>query len=217
MLMDTIATISMTCTSAEGLNRSSDKVTKEHVWWLCETHQHTEEMEDMSVAGFHRRWSKRHRINTELRRWLHLMDAVVAKLRGTRDASWSARCITRRWRQWARRRVALEIRIGTDRSNLICFHTVAIERVQESVAHDISALCYMFARLLRGEVGYNKFYHAVEGYFSTTSSTLEYVAELSRSAHPLEGRSIAEFGSRPSSSKASNGVSLTRCECVQDS
>ena len=158
------------CTSAKGPIRFSDEVRRGPPW-MCDTKQHTEVVEDMSVAGFHRRWSKRHRINTELRRWRRLMDAVVAKLRGTRDASWSARCIIRRWRQWTRRRVALDIRIGTDRSNLICFHTVAIERVQESVAHDISALCNMFARLLRGEVSSNAFYHAAESFSEDVSDT----------------------------------------------
>ena len=120
----------------------------------------------MSVAGFHRRWSKRCRLNTELRRWIHLMDAVVAKLRGTRAASWSARCIIRKWRQWTRRLAAKEIKICKDRSDLICFHVVAIERVQESVARDITTLCNLFAQLLRGEMSLNAFWFAAERFSS---------------------------------------------------
>ena len=163
----------MTCTSAERLKRSSDKVAKEHVGLWCETHQHREEMKDVSIAGFHRRWSNRHRIKAELRRWLHLMDAVVAKMRGTRYASWSARCIIRRWRQWTRRRVAIELKIGRDRANLIHFHTRAIERVQESAEDDLIGLCKMFARLLQGEEDRDTFLHAARRFFGRRDKHLQ--------------------------------------------
>ena len=122
-------------------------------------------MEDLTVARFHRRWWKRHRINKKLKRWLHLMSAVVAKLGSTPTASGSARCITQRWRQLTRRLVAIAKKKGSERSSLICLHVVAIKRVQESVAHDISTLCTLFAQLLRGEVSLNAFAHAAESFF----------------------------------------------------
>ena len=140
---------------------------------LCEAKGHKSDMKNETIAGFHRRWSNRYRIKTELKRWLHLMDALVAKMRGTRYASWSARCIIRRWRQWTRRRVALEVKIGRDRANLIHFHTVAIERVQASAEHDMIVVCRLFARLLQGEEDLDAFQHEAQRFFGRRDRHLQ--------------------------------------------
>ena len=148
------------CSYTNRMERSSHSVETKTENMMSEKYRTKSEKKNASIAGFHRRWSNRHRIKAELRRWLHLMDAVVAKMRGTRYASWSARCIIRRWRQWSRRRVALEVKVGKDRANLIHFHIVAIERVQASAEHDMLELCSLFARLLQGEEDHDTFLHA---------------------------------------------------------
>ena len=162
------------CSCTNRMERSSNSVQTKTENMMSEKKYRTKsEKKNASIAGFHRRWSNRHRIKEELRRWLHLMDAVVAKMRGTRYASWSARCIIRRWRQWTRRRVAIELKIGRDRANLIHFHTRAIERVQASAEDDLMGLCKMFALLLQGEEDRDTFLDAARRFFGRRDKHLQ--------------------------------------------
>ena len=155
------------------METSSGSVETKRENMMGEKYRTKSEQKKAGITGFHRRWSNRQRVNEGLRRWLHLMDAVVAKMRGTRYASWSARCIIRRWRQWTRRRVAIELKIGRDRANLIHFHTRAIERVQASAEDDLMGLCKMFALLLQGEEDRDTFLDAARRFFGRRDKHLQ--------------------------------------------
>ena len=155
------------------METSSGSVETKRENMMGEKYRTKSEQKKAGITGFHRRWSNRQRVNEGLRRWLHLMDAVVAKMRGTRYASWSARCIIRRWRQWTRRRVAIELKIGRDRANLIHFHTRAIERVQANAEDDLMGLCKMFALLLQGEEDRDTFLDAARRFFGRRDKHLQ--------------------------------------------
>ena len=161
------------CSYTNRMETSSGSVETKRENMMGEKYRTKSEQKKAGITGFHRRWSNRQRVNEGLRRWLHLMDAVVAKMRGTRYASWSARCIIRRWRQWTRRRVAIELKIGRDRANLIHFHTRAIERVQANAEDDLMGLCKMFALLLQGEEDRDTFLDAARRFFGRRDKHLQ--------------------------------------------